>query len=424
MSGARGALWVALALAPLAGARTASRTVPVAITVTSARGVRRVPVVTERGFPAIAAQGLLDVLDIGMAASPADSGGTATLRISGRVFAFVLDANYFRYGGAVYTLAAGPYVARDSLFVPLQFFAEHLPRLIARYRYDAARGALDELPEPGADPARPVAAQPPAPTVQPAVPTAPVPRPPAVRRPRVVAIDPGPGGVDVGMTGPIGGEHYLREKDITLGIARELARELQGQGLTGVLTRDDDTLIALGDRGAIAARSGATIFVSIHVNAAPPTWGGQARTARGFETYYLAEARSEDARRVQRMENSSVRFETAAKDRGHGDPMGFILRDLAQNEHLRESSRLAELVQESLGKVHPSESRGVKQAGFMVLATSYMPAILIETGFGSNDAEARYLASQAGQRRLARAIAEGIGKYMTEFETRLGTANR
>jgi N-acetylmuramoyl-L-alanine amidase len=118
-----------------------------------------------------------------------------------------------------------------------------------------------------------------------------------------------------------------------------------------------------------------------------------------------------------------VRFETTAKARP-GDAMGFILRDLAQNEHLRESSRLAELVQESLGKVHPSESRGVKQAGFMVLATSYMPAILVETGFGSNDAEARYLASQAGQRRLARAIAEGIGKYMAEFERRLAAGNR
>lgn len=413
MSVVRGGLALALALAPLAGPQVLARDgAPEAITVTSARGMVRVPIVADRGFPALAALPLGQVLALDTVASPR---GTVSLRISGRVFGFVLDAAYFRFDGTVYTLAAGPYVARDSLFVPLQFFAEHLPRLIARYHYDAARGALEELPEQAADQVRAVAIQPAASAPRPAV--------PAVRRPRVVAIDPGHGGVDVGMTGPIGSEHYLREKDITLGIARELSRELQSQGLSGVLTRDADTLIALGDRGALAARAGATIFVSIHVNAAPPSWGRSARTARGFETYYLAEARTEDAQRVQRMENSSVRFETAAKAR-HGDPMGFILRDLAQNEHLRESSRLAELVQESLGKVHPSESRGVKQAGFMVLATSYMPAILIETGFGSNDAEARYLASQAGQRRLARAMAEGIGRYMAEFERRLAAGNR
>ncbi len=413
MSGARGVFALALALAPLAGPRARSRELtPEALTVTSARGVRRVPIVTERGFPALAALSLGQVLALDTLAAPR---GAASLRISGRVFAFVLDAAYFRYEGTVYALAAGPYVARDSLFVPLQFFAEHLPRLVARYHYDAARGVLEELPEQTTDQVHAVPVVPAAPPSRPAA--------PLVRRPRVVAIDPGHGGVDVGMTGPIGSEHYLREKDITLGIARELSRELQSRGLAGVLTRDADTLVALGVRGAIAARSGATIFVSIHVNAAPPQWGRSARSARGFETYYLAEARTEDARRVAQMENSSVRFETTAHA-GRGDPMGFILRDLAQNEHLRESSRLAELVQESLGNVHPSESRGVKQAGFMVLATSYMPAILIETGFGSNDAEARYLASQAGQRRLARAIAEGIGRYIAELERRLAAGNR
>ena len=248
------------------------------------------------------------------------------------------------------------------------------------------------------------------------------PTPPAVRRPRVIAIDPGHGGVDVGMTGPIGGP-FLREKDVTSGIARALSRELQDRGFATAMTRDHDTLIALGDRGRLAALAGATIFVSIHVNAANPHWKpSAARGTRGFETYYLAEARTEDARRVASMENASVRFETNAKPNGRNDPMAFMLRDLAQNEHLRESSRLAEIVRESLGQVHPSESRGVKQAGFMVLATSYMPAILIETGFGSNAAEARYLVSDAGQRRLARAIAEGIARYMGEYERRLASA--
>jgi N-acetylmuramoyl-L-alanine amidase len=317
---------------------------------------------------------------------------------AGRTFTFVLDAGYFRYGHGC-TRSRPDRTSPDSLFLPLHFFAEHLPRLIARYRWDAARGRLEELAEPGRQASAPV-----------------------VRRPRIIAIDPGHGGVDVEMVGPAGRTPFLQEKDITLGIARAVARELEARGLRAVLTRDRDTLIALGDRGHIAASASASIFVSIHVNAANPSWRN-AGSARGFETYFLAEARTEDARRVAQMENNSVRFETTARA-SRGDPMGFILRDLAQNEHLRESSRLAALVQESLGHVHPAESRGVKQAGFMVLATSYMPAILIETGFGSNDAEARYLVSDAGQRRLARAIAEGIERYLTEFERRVAAGNQ
>ena len=239
---------------------------------------------------------------------------------------------------------------------------------------------------------------------------------PAARR-RVIAIDPGHGGVDPGMTGPIGGRTLLTEKTVTFGIARHLARELEARGHGTVLTRTRDTLIDRSHRGRIAGRAGADIFVSIHVNAANPRWRN-ARTARGFETYFLGEALTEDARRVSRMEESVVRFETGAEI-DQGDPLSRILLDLAQNEHLRESSRLAELVHESLGRVHPAESRGVKQAPFTVLHTSYMPAILIETGFGSNDAEARYLVSDAGQRRLARAIADGIALYLAEYERRL-----
>jgi N-acetylmuramoyl-L-alanine amidase len=382
----------ALALASAAAA-------PEVITVASARGVRRVPVVLDHGFPALAAEQMGLVLTLARQVSPP---GTAALHISGRPFVFLLDGGYFRYGGNTYTLASVPYLAHDSLYLPLQFFAEHLPRLIARYRWDAALGRLEELPEPAT--------------------TSPQASAPVVRRPRIIAIDPGHGGVDVGMVGPAGRTPFLQEKDITLGIARAVARELEGRGLRAILTRDRDTLIALGDRGHIAASASASIFVSIHVNAANASWRN-ARGARGFETYFLAEARTEDARRVAQMENNSVRFETTARA-GRGDPMGFILRDLAQNEHLRESSRLAELVQESLGRVHPAESRGVKQAGFMVLATSYMPAILIEAGFGSNDAEARYLVSDAGQRRLARAIAEGIEHYITEFERRVAAGNQ
>jgi N-acetylmuramoyl-L-alanine amidase len=234
---------------------------------------------------------------------------------------------------------------------------------------------------------------------------------------RMIAIDAGHGGPDFGMTGPLGRTQFLREKDVTLAISRYLAAELHQRGFGTFLTREKDTLIARDERGGIARRAGADVFVSIHVNAANPHWRN-AKAARGFETYYLAEARTQDEAWVARQENASVRFETDARAQ-RGDPLAFILADLAANEHLRESSQMAELVQRSLDAVHPAENRGVKQAPFAVLSTSYMPAILVETGFGSNDAEARYLTGPAGQQRIARAIADGVVAYLAEYERRV-----
>jgi N-acetylmuramoyl-L-alanine amidase len=389
---------------PILAAALALSTTPPVLTVASTRGERSVDVVSERGFPAVAAVPLADVLSLELPASPP---GTATVRVLGQPFEFVLEAGYFRFDDRIYTLAAGPYVARDTLFLPLQWIAEYLPRLLgARYRYDPDRARLEELPPPVAivgagradAPTRPSAAS---------------------RRRRLIAVDPGHGGIDDGMSGPLGRSRFLHEKDVTLAVSRALVDELARRGYGTLLTRNRDTLVALGDRGRIAGSAGADLFVSIHVNAANPGWR-DASTHRGFETYFLAEARTEDARRLAQMENSSVRFETTARAQ-RGDPLSYILQDLAQNEHLRESSRLAELVQSSLGAVHPAENRGVKQAGFMVLATSYMPAVLVELGFGSNDAEARYLTSSAGQRALARAIADGVERYLTEYERRVGS---
>ena len=367
------------------------------LTVASARGERQVAVRSAHGFPAVGVSELAQVLSV--EALPPGSGATA-LRIGGERFALTLDAPYFRFGDRLYVLAGAPYLAGDSLFVPLQFAVEILPRLLAdRFRFDPARGRLEEVATP---PARAAGV---------------TPRAPSHGGPRIVAIDPGHGGPDVGMLGPLGARPFLREKDVTLAVARLVADELGRRGIRGVLTRTRDTLIALRDRGRIAGADSADLFVSIHVNAANPRWR-DAKGARGFETYYLAEARTEDARRVERMENESVRFETG-EDTPQGGAIGFILNDLAQNEHLRESSRLADLIEASLERSHPSESRGVKQAGFAVLATSFMPAVLVEIGFGSNLVEARFLTGAAGQRRLARAIAEGIQRYLTEYERRV-----
>jgi len=410
---AAAALWLGAWLAAAVPGET--------LTVASAHGERLVAVRTERGWPAVAVPDLAAALGV-VASAPA--GGGVTLLAAGHRFAFVLDADYFRCDDQVFGLAEPPYLARDTVFVPLQWVVEYLPILAPeRFHFDASRLRLVELPAVSADAdAMPAGAPPP--PADTSTPAAPVESPPdaggasGLRLPHVVALDAGHGGPDLGMVGPLRGRKFLREKDVTLAVAKDVADELRRRGVGVVLTRTTDTLISLRDRGRIARAGHADLFVSVHVNAANPRWKDAAGT-RGFETYFLAEAKTEDARRVAQLENESVRYEKA--DSGGRDPMRFILNDLQENEHLRESSRLAQIMERTLGEVHPAEARGVKQAGFAVLATSYMPAVLVELGFGSNPDEARFLTSAAGQRRLARGIADAIVAYLVEYERRLAS---
>jgi N-acetylmuramoyl-L-alanine amidase len=183
------------------------------------------------------------------------------------------------------------------------------------------------------------------------------------------------------------------------------------------MTRTADTLIGLYDRGPIANAAKGDVFVSIHVNAANPRWKNPG-TARGFETYFLAEAKTEDERRVAAMENEVVKFETKADVSGD-DPLGFIMRDMAQNEHLRESMQLASLIQGAMRTVHPGPNRGVKQAGLAVLVTAFMPAVLVEIGFGTNPAEASYISNTQRQAELAERLADAIERYLAEYERKV-----
>jgi len=234
----------------------------------------------------------------------------------------------------------------------------------------------------------------------------------------VIVVDPGHGGVDNGMSGPLGGGPRLYEKDVTLAVANRLGDQLAARGVDVVYTRTSDTLIALDDRGRIANRASGNLFISIHVNAASPTWKDP-KGARGFETYFLSEARTEDARRVEKMENESVRLEGDDSRVSADDPLSFILSAMTQNEHLRESSDLAELIQQRLGRMHPGPSRGVKQAGFRVLVTAYMPAVLVEIGFGTNPTEAAYLLNPGKQAAIASAIADAAMQYLERYEGRV-----
>jgi N-acetylmuramoyl-L-alanine amidase len=234
----------------------------------------------------------------------------------------------------------------------------------------------------------------------------------------VVTVDPGHGGVDPGNPGtffPRG----IREKDVTLAVSLLLRDELKRRGIGVRMTRTTDTLIALGDRGGYCTEA-CDLFVSLHINSLKRRPGYT--DIRGFETYFLAEAKTEDAARVAQMENDAVRFETEQDQVGTVGGLDFILKDLQLNEHLRESARLAALVQQDLATVHTGDSRGVKQAGFMVLTTARRPAILVELGYSTNPEDGRFLTNRNGQKAMAASIADGIVEYLLEYERRTGTS--
>jgi N-acetylmuramoyl-L-alanine amidase len=120
------------------------------------------------------------------------------------------------------------------------------------------------------------------------------------------------------------------------------------------------------------------------------------------------------------MENEAIRFEKPDVNSPGSGGLDFILRDLQLNEHLRESARLAELVQEKLDPVHTGENRGVKQAGFRVLTSARRPAVLVELGYSTNPDDARLLTRRNSQESLASAVAGAIVEYLLEYERKTG----
>ena len=382
---------------------------------------------------------LVNAADLAAAlgATVTTDGGRALVTLpAGTLPALTLDVAdavpFARLGGREVPLVTPARVGDGRILVPLHLVADALPAADGALRFDPATRTLAVVPP--ARPGVPLAAAPDSavtlpsivgrrrPSDAPVAPDAEAEAPPVPRaaRRRTVVVDAGHGGVDPGMRGAPAGGPVVLEKDVTLGIARALRAALADRGLDVVLTRDRDTLVALADRGRIANARRGDLFVSLHVNAANPAWR-DAAAVRGFETYFLSEARTGEARDVAARENESVRFE-AAPAAGAEDPLRFIVSDLAQNEYLRVSQRLAQAVQRRLGRVHPAPSRGVQQAGFKVLVTASMPAVLVEVGYGTNAADAAYITGAAGQRAIAAAIADAAVEHLSRYGGARGAA--
>jgi N-acetylmuramoyl-L-alanine amidase len=373
-------------------------TVPAVVTISGANGESRVPVrIDESGAPVVPAAILLDALS----GSSNVSNGWAQVSVARQAFRFLLEAPLYIFEDRLRPLAGSASVRRDTLYLPFQFVAEVLPdRLGNRFRYDDRKARLTVADSKNRATASATVAPPPERLAN------------GLRPGHIVTVDPGHGGVDPGNPGvffPRG----TREKDVTLQMGLLLRDELKRRGVGVQMTRTSDTLIALGDRGGYCTEA-CDLFVSLHVNSLARRPGYT--DIRGFETYFLAEARTEDAARVAQMENEAVRFEARPTDSGSAMGLDFILKDLQLNEHLRESARAAELVQRQLQEVHAGESRGVKQAGFMVLTTARRPAILVELGYSTNPDDGRLLTSYGGQRAMASALADAIVEYLLEYE--------
>lgn len=224
-------------------------------------------------------------------------------------------------------------------------------------------------------------------------------------RPLVIAIDPGHGGQDPGAIGLIGN----REKDVTLAIARELARQINATpGMKAYLTRDADVFIPLNRRARLARGAKADMFVSIHADAA------ENRNAKGSSVYVLSlkGASSQRARWLADKENASdliggVRLEQASST------LASVLLDLTQSGHMRASEDAATHVLDGLKRVGNNHKPHIERANFAVLRTSDMPAMLVETAFISNPEEERRLTDPVHQRALARAVLDGVNTYFT-----------
>ncbi|MFD0737933.1 N-acetylmuramoyl-L-alanine amidase [Lysobacter koreensis] len=222
-------------------------------------------------------------------------------------------------------------------------------------------------------------------------------------RPLVIAIDPGHGGQDPGAVGLAGN----REKDVTLAIARELARQINATpGLKAYLTRNTDMFIPLPQRARLARQARADMFVSIHADAA------ENRNAKGSSVYVLSlkGASSQRARWLADKENAAdliggVRLETTS------NTLASVLLDLTQSGHMKASEDAASHVLDGLKRVGNNHKPHIERANFAVLRTSDMPAMLVETAFISNPDEERRLTDPAHQRALARAVLDGVNTY-------------
>lgn len=229
---------------------------------------------------------------------------------------------------------------------------------------------------------------------------------------RTVVIDAGHGGHDSGTKGKVS-----KESDITLKISLALGKMIK-ENLSDVrvlYTRDQDVFVELGERSAFANRMNADLFISIHCNSSP-----NSKSVKGTETFVMGLHKSDENLSVARRENSVILKETNYKQKYKGfdpdSPLAAIMLANYQNAYISSSLKFADHVERKFRTVSSRSSRGVKQAGFLVLWRTSMPSVLIETGFLSTPQEEKYLNSTSGQKEVAASIYQAFKTYKQNIE--------
>ncbi len=229
---------------------------------------------------------------------------------------------------------------------------------------------------------------------------------------KCICIDAGHGGKDPGCVGKVS-----YEKNITLKVALKVGKLIREKhpDVKVVYTRDKDVFIELGERGKIANKHKADLFMSLHVNAVPNN-----KSVSGIETYVLGLHKTEANLKVAMKENEVIKYEDDYSVKYSGfDPSraeSYIIFSMMQNLYLGNSLRIAGFVQDELISATHNADRSVRQAGYLVLKDVAMPAILIEMGFISNPEEERFLNTADGQNKIARSVAKAFTAYKEELE--------
>ncbi len=233
----------------------------------------------------------------------------------------------------------------------------------------------------------------------------------------VVVIDAGHGGKDPGAS-----HHGHVEKEVALGVTLKVGKALEKHSdIKVIYTRKTDVFIPLKGRAEIANKADADLFVSIHCNS------NNSERPYGSETFVLGLWDNDRNLKIAMRENSVIYLEDNYKVTYDGfdpnSPASYIGLTMEQEVYLGQSILLASDIQKEFGRID-RRNRGVKKAGFLVLRETYMPSVLVETGFISNRSEGRYLDSKHGQSQLASAIVKGILAYKNTLNLNATTVQR
>ncbi len=227
---------------------------------------------------------------------------------------------------------------------------------------------------------------------------------------KTIVLDAGHGGKDPGTHGK-----KTNEKDVTLSVVLKLGKLIKAKypDVKIIYTRMTDNFIELHERAEIANRNNADLFISIHCNSGPGH-------VSGSETYAMGLHTTDGNLRVAKRENAVVlKEDNYLKKYGGFDPnspLAHIFFSNIQNAYIDRSLSFAQKVEQQFENIDGKNSRGVKQAGFIVLWKTSMPAVLIELGYLTHSKEEKILKSSDGQEVAAKGIFKAIVKYKEDLE--------